>query len=182
MSRRTDTLPQPTCHGCSRNYRHRSETPMKDRGVTMYPGGHYCIAGKCAHRFSAKDPVTRVPKWCPKRKSPCELRIYGFINEQARMMHTFLSDDLKGDKHPSEHHYGLRFETAVDLTPHEFWRRVRKGEELSLPTETRLFEIVELDDGLTSACFYLTRTGYRIEPLFRSADARQRSVAETGDS
>ena len=172
-------LPHPICPLCDAHYHYEGRSAMKMHGTMMYPYECYCIAGKRARRFGGSDPKRKPPTWCPRRKSPCELRIYGFISENERLLHTLLSRDSGDATSPSERRYGLRYEGVTDLTPREFWHRWNSGDgEVALPVEVKLYEVVEIDDGLNPVCFYNSQTGYCIEPFFKGNDARTRKACE----
>lgn len=179
-----ENMTNPTCQMCDAHYHFEGKVSMELYGVMMQPCESYCVAGKRARRFRASDPKRKPPAWCPRRKSPCEFRIYGFISEQAMLMHLFLASDIGDTVNPYEHRYGLRYEGVTELTPKEFWRRLNDGgiKEV-LPVPVQLYEIVEVDDGLKPVCFYRALSGYRVVSYFKTSDARKRTAyKETQES
>lgn len=173
-------LINPTCPLCDAYYHFEGKEPMKLHGAMMHPYESYCIAGKRARRFRKSDPKRKPPAWCPKRKSPCEFRIYGFVSENAWLLHLLFARDGGDAADPLAHRYGLRYEGVTELTPKEFWqRRSIIDSEVSLPVSVQLYEVVEIDDGLKPVCFYKSQKGYRIVPYFRAADARKREADES---
>ena len=170
-------LTNPLCPLCEAHYHYEGHAPMIMYGTMMNPYECYCIAGKRARQFRSTDPKRKPPLWCPKRKNPCELRIYGFISENERLMHSFLAREDDDTMFPAERRYGLRYEGTIPLTPREFWHRWNCGDgEIALPVQVRRYEVVEIDDGLNPVCFYNSQSGYRIDPLFKTSDARTRTA------
>lgn len=159
----------PTCADCACCFTHESGTTIIQNNVSLQPFAKYCTARKSPKLIRKSGMVRKVPSWCPKRKSPCDLRVYGFVNDEARRMQAFFSDIYGKASDPREYRYALRFAGSIDLTPREFWRRCNEsGEDLKLPTDVKLYEVVEIDDGLRPVCFYRTERGYRIETLFKT--------------
>ena len=170
-------LTNPTCPMCDAHYQFKGKVSMELYGATMQPHECYCIAGKRARRFRGSDPKRKPPAWCPRRKSPCELRVYGFVSENAMLMHSFLASDNGDAADPSAYRYGLRYEGVTSLTPKEFWRRRNAGDVKGvLPVSVQQYEIVEIDDGLKPVCFYKSQRGYRVVSYFKSSDARKRTA------
>ena len=66
---------EPGCIGCEAHL---------DFGLSRYCAGFKNKKRRKAFRKS--DPAYKAPKWCPKRKEPCEYRIYSYADEQAAMM------------------------------------------------------------------------------------------------
>lgn len=176
-------LTNPVCPLCDAHYHYEGHSAMKQYGTMMHPYECYCIAGKRARRFHGSDPKRKPPTWCPRRKSPCELRVYGFISEKEKLMHSFLAREGDDAMNPPERRYGLRYEGVIDLTPKEFWRRWNvSGDEIALPVDVRLYEVVEIDDGLKPVYFYNSQKGYRVDSYFKGTDARTRTAYEEADT
>lgn len=91
-------LRKPNCSDCPHNLQYMESLPIKKKGVTMHLGECFCVAGKRARKFKRSDPKTYVPSWCPRLKTPCELRIYGFKNQREWRMHrsmrAYLGEDM----------------------------------------------------------------------------------------
>ena len=95
-------------------------------------------------------------------------------------MHALLAQNATYEK-PSTHRYGLLFEGKKEWTPKEFWKLCHEGiGRPKLPIQVSLYDVVEIDDGLKPVCFYLSRSGYKIECCFQSSEARKRSVEGKG--
>ena len=174
MSRQDNKLSYPSCVGCSGNYLHSKAAVMHQYGVTMHLGDHFCIEGKRARKFRRSDPKSRCPDWCPKRKDPCELRVYGFINEQERAMHSFCCDHFSDA--PESRRYGVRFVGTTPLTPQQFWEQCSSGVDVEPSHGVELYEVLEIDDGIKPVCFYRFMKGFRIDPYFKAEDARRRKA------
>ena len=106
--------------------------------------------------FKKKDPKIYPPNWCPKLKKPCEFRVYDFKDANTWYLHTL----LKRKSPPDGYQYAVRLSGTVNLTPSAFFSMAkRKGASELLGVMVKIGEIVEIDDGLTSNCFYLTLMG-----------------------
>ena len=168
-------LRYPTCSDCPNYYLHESNTALIKGGIRLQPFDRCCTALKRAHKFRKSEAKRKIPAWCPKRKIPCELRVYGFVSAEAWFTHSLFANRDKRLYSPLSAHYGLRYEGHTELTPQDFWKGRRKSSLLpALSTTVKLYEVVEIDDGLMPACFYLTENGYRLERFFKTEGARKR--------
>lgn len=167
-------LYQPTCTGCSHNIYYSNAIPQRMCGVMMYCGEHYCTGGKRARRFKKSDPQIRVPDWCPKRKNPCELRVYALKSTEDWLLHSMLDEGVGKGFEPAARRYALRFEGTTELSPYEFWRRC-EVEPVGglLPVSMRLYEVLEFDDGLKPACFYWKDGTFSLLMSFDAETARK---------
>ena len=173
-------LRRPSCAGCPHNLHFGDHVPKKQYGVMMHCGEHFCTGGKRARRFKRSDPKAAVPQWCPKRKSPCEVRIYALKSSQDRQMFFFLSSDLNDPIHISEYRYALASSTEIELTPQEFWSRCQNGPYTDLlGADIPYYSVIEIDDGLAPAFFYRTADGLKIVPLFNAERALANRMEET---
>lgn len=158
-----DRLTQPNCASCDNSYFHEESTAVIRKGVRLQPFEHYCLGCKRPRLFRTKDPKQRVPAWCPRRKNPCELRIYGFKNADTWMLHEQLCKSVGKEISPTPHRYAVRHEQTIPFSPYDFWRRCESGPESELlPVSVALHEVVEIDDGVRPAFFYKTERGYRV--------------------
>ena len=66
---------EPGCVGCEAHL---------DFGLSRYCAGFKNKKRRKAFRKS--DPAYKAPKWCPKRKDPCEYRIYRYADERVIVM------------------------------------------------------------------------------------------------
>lgn len=168
-----DKLILPTCSSCDGELFFTERYSKKQNGVLMKPGERYCIAGKKARKFSKSDPKKYPPAWCPKCKSPCEVRVYGFKSDLDWMLHERLCKDLGKELLPEPYRYKVEQEFTADLTPKQFWDRVEE-EPLSsiLPVSVLTHWVVEIDDGIKPAFFYKTSNGFAIAWCFNPDAAR----------
>lgn len=173
MAYRTNALRQPSCVGCPYNYYYHDPIPKPQQGITMHLGERFCTGGKKAHRFKKSDPKRGVPSWCPKRKNPCEVRIYIFKSANDRLMHLYLSEDPNNPLYPSAHRCAIAAGTTIGLTPQVFWERCQSEPPASLMGRNiPFYSIVEIDDGLMPVFFYLTPEGVKIMHHFDAARAQ----------
>lgn len=165
---------KPTCIGCPHDLHYGEFVPKKQFGVMMHCGERFCTGGKKARRFKRNDPKINVPEWCPKRKAPCEVRVYGFKDEDAKTLHYLLCVGADSVAAPSGHRYALKRELHTELQPAEFWSRCAMEPYSDLlGFEVGLYEVLEIDDGLKPAFFYNTGNGLVIEPRFDAEKARK---------
>ena len=69
MRKQIERVPEPACWRCDKNY-HYCETASKfQHGVTMHLGDRFCLAGKCARKFRARDPKQKPPRVVPKAEN-----------------------------------------------------------------------------------------------------------------
>ncbi len=163
-----DRLIMPTCASCENSYYHDERTGKILKGVRVQPFEHYCLGCKRPKMFRKKDPKTKVPDWCPKRKVPCELRIYGFTSADNWHLHEQLCNSLCKEISPSAHRYEVRYQGIIEIQPYEFWKRCEDEVDSNLlPVTVTLHEVVEIDDGLKPAFFYKTKSGYKIAYAFK---------------
>ena len=144
---RQRSFAEPGCIGCDAHL---------DFGLSRYCAGFKNKKRRKAFRKS--DPAYKAPKWCPKRKSPCEYRIYSYANEQtSALARAFAEDEIRGElAFPMAYRYRLRAEGKTGLTPALFF------ENANSPEEAPLFEgesieqgdVVEIDTGLAQFFFY----------------------------
>ena len=79
---RQRSFAEPGCIGCDAHL---------DFGLSRYCAGFKNKKRRKAFRKS--DPAYRAPKWCPKRKSPCEYRIYSYADAQAAALARAFAED-----------------------------------------------------------------------------------------
>ena len=83
---KTRSFSEPGCIGCEAHL---------NFGLSRYCAGFKNKKRRKAFRKS--DPAYKAPKWCPKRKDPCEYRIYSYADERAAVMaHMFEEDSIGG--------------------------------------------------------------------------------------
>ena len=177
-----ETIPCPICAECRHYLRFSESLPKKQHGVMMRSGDRFCLGSKKARRFGKNDPKLYVPSWCPKRKTPCELRVYGFKNPGEAAMHSSLSLSLGSAISPEGRRYAVEFERTVNFTPREFWNDCQsKSDTKLLGFPVLQYHVVEVDDGLRPVCFYKVDGGYRIARFFDTARARTNKMEGDAD-
>ncbi len=158
-----DRLPQPTCTSCEHNYYHDKRTSELKRGVRLQPFEHYCLGCKRPRLFRGRDPKHKIPLWCPRRKNPCELRVYGFKSADEWYLHEQLCKSFGKEIPPMSSRYAVRHEQKIELSAYDFWRRCETEPESGLlPEPIALHEVMEIDDGIKQHFFYKTKRGFRI--------------------
>ena len=163
---------QPMCSGCPHDLYFSGSIPQKQFGVMMHGGEHYCTGGKRARRFKRGDPKIHVPEWCPRRKTPCEVRIYGPKSVNDWLLLSALSDESA--LYPSAHRYAVRMKGTTELTPYAFWKRCNE-EPLAnwFPFKMKQYEVLEIDDGLEPYYFYYVDGDFISVCTFDGAVARK---------
>ena len=139
----------------------------------MHLGERFCTGGKKARRFKRGDPKIYVPDWCPKRKTPCELRVYTFKNANAWWLHTMLERDL-GRFTPDGVRYAIVQKLTTELSPREFWKRLESEfYQDILDVHLEPYSVLEIDDGLKPAFFYYVDGGFTLLYAFNAEAARK---------
>lgn len=142
-------LRKETCIGCECELQYTKSIPTKQMGVMMHMGERFCTGGKRARKFKRSDPKIYVPDWCPKRKKPCELRVYCFKNKNEWRLHEMLCHDLGMDISPDGWRYAPLYELHTDLTPREFAKICNDAPDAeTLHVAVHRHYVVEIDDGL----------------------------------
>lgn len=177
-----EKLYQPLCSSCPHNLSYLDSIPQKKFGVMMHCGERFCTGGKRARRFKRNDSKIHVPQWCPKRKNPCELRIYALKSRTDWWTHDYLYRDAGKDFSVSAHRYALRYEGTIDLSPYEFWKRIDEEPYAGLlPASVELYEVLEFDDGLKPVFFYKDIGDFRLMHSFNTGRARKNVMEESSD-
>lgn len=170
-----------TCAECKSYLHYMKSTPIKQHGVTMHLGERFCLAGKRARRFKRNDPKIYIPSWCPKRKAPCELRVYCFKNTDEWMMHDSLCYHMGKPILPEARRYAVLYDLHTNLTPREFAKRCNEDPDAeTIHVAVHRYYVVEIDDGIKPAFFYKTEDGYQLLAMFDAATARK-NVKENVD-
>lgn len=165
---------KPLCSDCPCSLYYEDPIPKRQFNVMMRMGEHYCIGGKQAKRFKKSDPKIYIPSWCPKRKNPCELRVYGFKTEEDKLMHMLLCYSVGQAISPSESRYTLEHSSHTKLSPSEFWKQCDlEPVENLIPVKVGLYQVLEIDDGLQPAFFYQTEQGLQYLSSFKSDAIRK---------
>ena len=169
------------CVLCPHNLYYSDAIPMRKQGVMMHLGERFCLGGKKARRFKRSDPKISVPVWCPKRKVPCDLRVYGFKSFRDEWMHFELCRSFGKVCPPEERRYAMLYEGRTELSPRDFWERC---ETMPDPVEgllegsVGLYQILEIDDGLEPVFFCMTEQGFKLLHSFNAEIARRNKLEE----
>ena len=138
---------EPGCIGCEAHL---------DFGLSRYCAGFKNKKRRKAFRKS--DPAYKAPKWCPKRKEPCEYRIYSYADDRAAVMAHMLEEDNISDRDivfPSAFRYRLRAEGRTGLSPKAFYEQANAEDASSLLSDENIQtgDVVEIDTGLAQFFF-----------------------------
>ena len=159
-------FPEPSCRSFCEYFR---------AGSGLFDKTRYCMKSKSkkGKRFKASDPVTKPPRWCPRRLSPPVCRIYSFKDEASALfetdrLHKF--DPKKNATWPAlGHRYKLRSERPIGMNAKQFFAAVpQETAEMVLDDLTLEYgNIIEIDDGLRpyffvylSSCTVIPATGF----------------------
>lgn len=168
---RQRSFAEPGCIGCDAHL---------DFGLSRYCAGFKNKKRRKAFRKS--DPAYKAPKWCPKRKSPCEYRIYSYADAQAAALARALSvDEMRGElAFPMAYRYRLRAEGKTGLTPALFFENANSSEEDSLFEGETIGQgdVVEIDTGLAQFFFYCAAS-HDFRPAFFDAKRVQKTAADS---
>ena len=168
---RQRSFAEPGCIGCNAHL---------DFGLSRYCAGFKNKKRRKAFRKS--DPAYKAPKWCPKRKSPCEYRIYSYADAQAAALARALSvDEMRGElAFPMAYRYRLRAEGKTGLTPALFFENANSSEEDSLFEGETIGQgdVVEIDTGLAQFFFYCAAS-HDFRPAFFDAKRVQKTAADS---
>ena len=146
------TFPVPGCGQC----------PHHQKVGNIISETRYCAGfkGRKPKRFRKSDPMSKAPKWCPKRIDPPVCRIYGFKDERSEFM-DFLwrwkrQSGRKETVSPHPSHYAPRAEIPLGMTAKQLCAASQEGPlDGILPEKVGIGEIIEIDDGLKSYYFYV---------------------------
>jgi len=175
-------FPLPTCLACPAYLLFEARYAVKQNGVLMKPGERYCLFKKRAVRFRSNDPKSLPPSWCPKRKSPCEVRVYGFKSTEDWYLHEMLCRDLGKEIQPEGWRYYVYSEFPLDMTPRKFWE-LQKVESLCrlLPSIVSEHWVIEIDDGLKPVYFYKKKNCLEVLQHFDAECAKKNEYEITED-
>lgn len=164
---------EPNCFRCPSSLYYDKPISIKQHGVVMHFGDHFCMAAKKVKRLRKKD-LQVVPSWCPKYKSPREVNIFDFKDMDCFYMHKDMCQYVKTAPTPLPHYYALAHSTTTNLSAKEFLLRSSSETDADLlGIDVPLYAVVEIDDGLFPICFYKTPEGYIYNPMFNTAKARE---------
>ena len=115
----------------------------------------YCAVfkRKKPKRFRRSDPVSKAPKWCPKRIDPPICRIHGFKDERSAYMDFLWRMEYRAGQlktiSPASFHYKLRTEIQLGMSAKQFFDASQENPLHDiLLEEVDAGEIIEIDDGL----------------------------------
>lgn len=170
---------KPTCAGCPHDFLYSNSIPKRAMGVMMHQGERFCTGGKKARRFKRGDPKIHVPSWCPRRKIPCELRIYVYKSANSWYLHRLLERDLGRCLPLDGRECALARELTTELSPRDFWKGLeqRSYQEI-LDVSLEPDSVVEIDDGLKPAFFRYRDGNFEMNPFFDADTARKNKKEE----
>ena len=169
----------PVCSDCTDYYYCAGLTKTVLHGKMLTPGCRYCMGMKRPRQFKSRAAIIRAPDWCPRRKTPCEVRIYDFRNMNERLMHLYYVSEISKDIGPEARRYALAYEGQTELTPRGFWLACNdRSSGNLLDRDVPLYAVVEIDDGLKPYCFYQTPSGFCPALYFNTETARNNTMEE----
>ena len=166
------TFPVPGCGQC----------PHHQRVGSPFCETRYCAGFKRRKpkRFRRSDPISKAPKWCPKRIDPPACRIHGFKDERSAHMDSlwraeYISGRMKTVS-PAAFHYKPRTEIQLGMTARQFFAASQEGPLCDvLPEEVLNGEIIEINDGLQPYYFYVLDSATVIHlPYFHFQQVKQK--------
>lgn len=158
------------CASCPHLLTYLEPVSRREHGVNLQFGQSYCTARQKYHKLKKKESKSYPPDWCPKKKLPSEFRIYAFKDERSRCMHSMFSEGPI----PSAFRCAVRLEGRVALSPAAFLSSLDNMSAAQLlGVKVHNGEIIEIDDGLKSCCFYLGHGAAQYLPYWDSSKARQ---------
>lgn len=172
---------KPKCQGCEHYLLYAESVPKKMAGILLKNGFRYCTGGKRIRQFKSSDPKVYLPSWCPRRKSPAELRIYCFKDTQTEWMRMLLkSDGVKAA--PCGYQYAVRHAGHTPLSAAEFIEQTSERQIKDiLDTPVRVDEIIEIDDGIKPYYFHLTDIT-AVEVIYFDGDKARQNTLQANES
>ncbi len=146
---------KPRCRDCEFHLCYSESVPKKVKGAFLEKGYRYCTAGKQTRQFGKRDPKMYVPSWCPIKKTPAELRVYCYKDENSEWMRLLLH--AQGiQEHPSGYQYAVCYTGHTALSASEFLELTQQKllHEI-LGFHVHIGEIIEIDDGIKPYYFQL---------------------------
>jgi len=167
---------KPRCQNCPHYGVHSGPYAQKVKGVSLQVGTRYCAGGKRIKVFKPRDPKKQIPTWCPRRKSPAELRVYCYKDSNTWYLHHLMkSHGIQGL--PSGFEYAVRYEGTVGLTAREFYKQLQqKFVSDILGFHVGVNEIIEIDDGLLPYYFHICGYDTSVLPYFDRDKARRNKL------
>ena len=170
---------KPRCAECPHCNYHSGPVAQKVKGAFLKVGSRYCTGGGKIKVFKRSDPKVYVPSWCPRQKSPADLRIYCYKDSTTWYLRYLLDRD--GVAHvPSGYEYALRYEGSTELTARDFEALLQEKSVWDiLDFEVRKDEVIEIDDGLIPYYFYVREYGVDVLHYFDRDWARRNHLEES---
>lgn len=164
---------KPRCADCPYYGCYNEPVPRKVQGAFLGIGSRYCTGGRRIKVFKSRDPKVYVPTWCPRRKSPTELRVYCFKDSAAWLLRYLLERDGVHNS-PSGHEYAVRYEGHAELTARDFYKLIQEKSITEVSgIQVQTGEIIEIDDGLKPYYFHVVDYGVNVLPYFDGDRARK---------
>lgn len=157
---------KPRCVNCPHYGCHSGPAAQKVKGAFLRVGSRYCSGGKRIRVFKSSDPKVYVPSWCPRQKSPAELRVYCYKDTDSWYLRQLLEQDGIRSA-PSGYKYAVRYEGSTALTARDFYEQIQRQPIADILGLKVLFgEVVEIDDGLVPYYFHVHECGADVFTYF----------------
>lgn len=154
------------CSDCQHYWQCLSEKQIV-KGVAAQFGEKYCLAKSRARKIRRKDPTSCPPDWCPNYLNPPILLIFA-LKEDQKYYHQWdrmQAQNHNRDVYPMAYRYELRMETVSPISAYHLYHDVQDMQTVQsvslndisqiLRSEVRGDEVLEINDGIKPAFFYL---------------------------
>lgn len=169
---------KPRCANCPHYGYHEGPVAQKIKGAFLRVGSRYCSGGKRIRVFKPSDPKVYVPSWCPRRKSPAELRVYCYKDTNAWYLRYLLERDGFHSP-PFGYEYAVRYEGNTTLTARDFHEQLQSHPIADiLGFEVKTGEVIEIDDGLVPYYFHACEYGTDTFAYFDRDRARENKLEQ----
>lgn len=167
---------KPHCATCPYYGRNDGPVAQKVKGAFLRVGSRYCSDGKRIRVFKPSDPKVYVPSWCPRRKSPAELRVYCYKDTNTWYLRQLFEQDNVHST-PSGYEYAVRYEGSVTLTARDFHEQAQTQPIADiLGFQVEIGEVIEIDDGLVPYYFHVREYGTDVFTYFDRDRARRNQL------
>lgn len=172
---------KPHCYDCPFLMRYNDSVPKKVKGAFLKYGYRYCTCGKRIREFKPRDPKVYIPSWCPRKKSPAELRIYCYKNDNVWFLQ-FLLGAEGISQGPLESDYAVRYEGHTELSAsafHEMTDERSPSDVLGIKVHDK--EVIEINDGIVPYYFYLAKPIVVLSISFDGEKSRKNHLGKKPD-
>ena len=167
---------KPHCATCPYYGHNDGPVAQKVKGAFLRVGSRYCSGGKRIRVFKPSDPKVYVPSWCPRRKSPAELRVYCYKDDNTWYLRRLFEQDGIHST-PSGYEYAVRYEGSVTVTARDFYEQMQTQPIADiLGFQVEIGEVIEIDDGLVPYYFHVREYGTDVFTYFDRDRARKNQL------